>query len=79
MPADDSEEKEVLSNIVNSVSELISSDLKRLEILKNKRDKYYAWSDKAIEMYIDSSKRVPLETLTSLANECSIYPSSKFP
>lgn len=78
LPEDGSEEKAILSALEKSVADFISDDMKRLQILQTQRDNYYSWCQKANEAYVESDKRVPVETLQSLAEECSIYPSSKF-
>ena len=77
LPNDDSESKIIFDALKNSIGALQSDDLSRLDILRVKRDGYYAWCKKANDSYIESDKRVPLEKIAALAEECKIYPSSK--
>jgi|AntRauTorckE5430_2_1112549.scaffolds.fasta_scaffold00595_4 hypothetical protein len=76
-PDDGSKERIIFEKLRKSTGALSSDDLSRLDILRVKRDGFYAWCKKANETYIESDKRVPLEKIAALAEECKIYPPSK--
>jgi hypothetical protein len=78
LPLEGSEEKIILAEAKKNIFDLVSGDTIRLSRLQTKRDEFYAWCKKATDTYIESDRRVPHETLLSLAKECSIYPKSKF-
>ena len=72
------EEIKMLQETQNGIACITKEEISRLEILRVKCDEYYKWCEKVSESYIESDKRVPLEVLTNLAQECEVYPSSKF-
>lgn len=72
------EEMKILEETQYGITCITTEEISRLEILRVKCDEYYKWCEKVTESYIECDKRVPLEVLTNLAQECEIYPSSKF-
>ena len=72
------EEIKMLQETQNGIACITEEEISRLEILRVKCDEYYKWCEKVTESYIECDKRVPLEVLTNLAQECEVYPSSKF-
>ncbi len=78
LPKNDPEELALLSDLKKSVSSFMSNDIERLKILCIHRDNFYVWCDKASKAYTDVDKKIPLETLKSLAEESLVYPQSKF-
>lgn len=72
------EEMKMLQETQCGITCVTQEEISRLEILRVKCDEYYKWCEKVTESYIECDKRVPLEVLTNLVQECEIYPSSKF-
>lgn len=77
-PKHGTEEAESLNLLKSSVAKLLSDDLCRLNILRSKRHEYHIWCQKINDCYINSDKRVSIETLTTFAKEGTKYPQSKF-
>jgi hypothetical protein len=75
-PSEDSSEFSILVDMNRSATDFVTKEKIRLGKLQEKRNEYDSWCNKVREMYEESAKRIPIETLQLLSEEASEFPGS---
>jgi len=79
MNFDKTEDVNLLSDLLQSCTSIITCDLDRLRFLRARRDEFYSWCEKALLLLsTDNEKPCSLDALLKLEEDGAAFPDSKY-